>query len=195
MNHYKTIIWDDLPIDQIIDLIPIPSASYMNHDGFVGPIDQNIANEIAQLLKIDTAQCDFCSIMLCYFPPDGKLPVHTDKPVDADPHQALTQCIILPLQNCEKVRWDWYEVTDPAAIYYQGAKETSIPMIPLSAGKIVGSKLCDQPFISDIGTWHMLENPTDQAAMMLSIRLMPWSRQLFQECNTLPPVPAIRLAG
>jgi hypothetical protein len=194
MNHYKTIIWDDLPIDQIIDLIPIPSASYMNHDGFVGPIDQSIVDKIAHLLKIDTAQCDVYSIMLCYFPPNGKLPVHSDKPVDAEPHRALNQCIILPLQNCDQVRWDWYEVTDPTAIYYRGAKETSIPMIPSTAGKIVGSRLCDQPFISDIGTWHVLENPTDQVAMMLSIRLMPWSRQQFQKCDTLPPVPAIELA-
>lgn len=194
MSYYKTIIWDDLPIDQIINLIPIPSASYMNYDGFVGPIDRNIVAEILKLLKVDTTQCDFYSIMLCYFPPGKRLPIHSDKPVDAEPHQALNQCIILPLKNCDKVRWDWYELTDPEAIYYRGRKENSIPMIPPSAGKIVDSRLCDQPFISDIGAWHVLENPTDEVAMMLSIRLMPWSRQIFQESTDLPPAPEIRLA-
>jgi hypothetical protein len=194
MNHYKTIVWDNLPIDQIINAIPIPSASYMNYDGFVGPIDRKIVDEICQLLQIDTAQCDFYSIMLCYFPPGKKLPIHSDKPVDAADHEALNQCIILPLQNCNKVRWDWYELEDPSAIYYRGKKENSIPMIPPTAGRVIDSRLCDQPFISNIGAWHVLENPTDKVAMMLSIRLMPWSRTVFQQSNTLPPVPALRPA-
>lgn len=194
MSYYKTIIWNDLPKEEIIKLIPIPSPSYMNYDGFVGPIDREIVTQICDLLKIDITQCDYYSIMLCYFPPGGKLPIHSDKPVGSADHEALNQCIVLPLQNCDKVRWDWYELMDPSAIYYRGKKESSIPMIPADAGRIVESRLCDQPFISDIGSWHVLENTTDDVAIMLSIRLMPWSRTVFQRRDSLPPVPALRYA-
>lgn len=187
--YYKFINWPNLPLDQVVKHVTIPHASFMNYEGYVGPLDRPSIHKIYDLLGIDYSNCSFYSIMLGYFPPNGgKGPIHSDKVVDPTPEQNFNQGIILPLSNCDQLEWSWYKLTDPDAIYYRGRKEYSVAMIPREKAELLDSVYCKDMFIADIGSWHQLINFGTEPAILLSIRLMPWGLETIDVCNSLPPV-------
>jgi hypothetical protein len=187
--YYKRIHWPNLPLDQVIKHVKIPNSRYMNHEGYVGPLDRPTVHKIYDLLGIDYSNCSCYSIMLGYFPANGgRGPIHSDKVVDPKPEQNFNQGIILPLINCDHLRWSWYNLSDPNAVYYRGRKESSVAMIPEDQAELLDSIYCHDMFIADIGTWHQLVNFGTSPAALLSIRLMPWGFDLIDGCNTLPPV-------
>jgi hypothetical protein len=184
MNHYKYINWQ-VPVESLLSVIPI--SKFLNAQ--VRPIALDIQNKIFDLLKIDTDKCDTYKAMLVYFPPSSKIDIHADITSDIK----ISRCVILPLQNCDQVTMNWYEPTDPSKIFYYGKEDlwSPVPFLPYESAKIIEATICNTPFIGDIMTFHGLENKSDEIAIAISIRIMPWSLQTLQDCDTLPPLEGI----
>ena len=133
--------------------------------------------------------------MLVYIPPKTKLTIHSDKPKDTTDPGKLDQAVFLPLKSCEETTWSWYEVTDPTKIFYHGENGAwqTVPMIRPIYAKQIDSVKCDGPLITDIGTWHSLNNMGTEPAIGLSLRLMPWSWKDFSTSQELFPIKNIKL--
>ena len=184
MNYYRDINWQ-APVESLLSVIPIPK--FLNAQ--VRPIALDIQPKLFDLLKIDANKCDAYKVMLVYFPPNSKIDIHAD--VSGD--NKISRCIILPLKNFDQVTMNWYEPTDPSKIFYYGKEDlwSPVPFLPDESANIVGTTICNKPFIGDIITFHGLENKSDDVAIAISIRIMPWSLQTLQDCNTLPPIEGI----
>jgi hypothetical protein len=59
-------------------------------------------------------------------------------------------------------------------------------MISEAYSKLVKTVLCDQPFISNIEKWHSLHNTSDDPAIGISVRLMPWGWSSNKNWESLP---------
>jgi len=190
MNHYKPVQWS-APVDTLLSLIPV--AEYATAQ--VRPINIAVQHTIFKLLNIGISKCEHYNIMLVYFPPNSKIDIHSDKPVDIPEEIRISQGIILPLQSCDNLIWNWYKAVNPEAIYHYGEEGNwkRVPFLRPWGSELIETVSCSKPFISDIGTFHALENRSDQTALAISIRLMPWSYGTVQTCDALPPIPGVSL--
>lgn len=191
MTYYSLIDWNLAPIDKILSTITIPAYTREQ----VVPINKQTQFEIFKLINVDVSKCTMAKIMLVYMPPKTRINIHSDKPKETTDPGKLNRCVFLPLKSCEQLVWSWYEVTDPTKIYYYGESENwqTVPMIPYPYAREVDSTVCDKPFLSDIGNFHALCNAGDEAAIGISIRLMPWAWEPLDTEPILPPVSGITL--
>ena len=191
MDHYKLINWDSAPIEEILSIITIQNKDREQ----VVPINKETEQKILELLKVDVSKIDRRRIMLVYFPPNKAINIHSDKPKETTDPGKLHRCIFLPLKNCENLIWSWFEPTDPSKIFYYGESENwqTVPMIHYKYVKEIESVICDKPFLSDIGTFHALRNTSNNPAIGISIRLMPWAWETIDTDTVLTPIDAITL--
>jgi hypothetical protein len=185
MQHYKKILWHNIPVAQILDIISI----YKPDCEQVSPLDNSTQVKIASMLNIDLSQCTWYKIMLVYMPVGKKLWIHSDKTIEVTAPGKLGQAIFLPLTSCKNLHWSWFECIDNSKIIYHGEEGNwkTIPMLPYDAATEVETVCGDSIMITDIGTWHSLRNESEVPEIALSIRLMPWSWEDFST-NTLPPI-------
>jgi hypothetical protein len=191
MLHYKPIIWPAVALANILDIIRIDQPDLER----VAPLDSATQIKIADMLGVERDLCTVCRIMLVYVPAGKKLWIHSDKPRETSDPGKLGQAVFLPLTDCVRLHWSWYECTDPEKIFYHGeaGKWQTVPMIPDSAAREIETTPASQAMITDIGTWHSLRNLSDTAEIALSFRLMPWSWQDFSQDTALPPIRNIFL--
>jgi hypothetical protein len=190
MQHYKLVNWAP-DLEKLLSVIPIQDSG----KAYVKPIDMTIQRIIFKLLGVDILKCNQYNLMLVYFPPKSQINIHSDKPVDIPEDIRIAQAVLLPLKSCDNLVWNWYEATDSSRIQYNGDPGSwkRVPFLPRDASNLINTVICNQPFISDIGTFHALENTGDEPAIAISIRLMPWSYGTVQTCNELPPISGIAL--
>lgn len=189
MKHYKNISWDNIPVDKLIEIIPMTTKTY------VDPLQLDVQKQVADLLGVDLSACQMYRIMLVYIPPLRRLDIHSDKPIETTEPGKVDQAVFVPIENCDGLVWRWYECTDSSKVYTVGSKSwKTVPMLPFDFAKVIETTNCDRSFIADIGTWHNLVNTSSKPAIGLSIRLMPWAWENFSECNTLPPIAGIHFA-
>jgi hypothetical protein len=182
MKHYKLIEWDNVPVDKLLEIIPISKETVKT---YVDPIDKDIEAQIASLLNLDLTVCTMHRIMLVYMPAKEEINIHSDKPVQTTEPGKLDQAVFLPLKSCDQLHWNWYEATDPSGVYTHGSNSwKTVPMLHKQFSKLVDTTTGDKPFIADIGTWHNLVNLSDKPAVALSIRLMPWAWQSSTCCRS-----------
>jgi hypothetical protein len=191
MSFYKNIKWDNVPIDTLLEIIPIPA----DVKPYVSPIPLSVQYKIFDLLGIDIKECDTHNVMLVHLPPNSRFGIHSDKPVKTRDAGKLEQAVFLPLTSCQNVVWSWYGVTRPSKIYHFGEEKDwqVVPFVPDDAAIELENTKCDRPFITDIGTWHRLTNTGSESEFGISIRLMPWGWQPFKDCVELPPIPNLSL--
>ena len=184
MEYYKLINWAT-PVNELLSTIPV----FESDIAYVRPLPIDVQHKIFNLLNIDISHCNTYNVMLVRFPPNTHINIHSDKPVDIPEDRRISQAIILPIENCSNLVWNWYEVADPSAVYYYGEEGSwkRVSFLQRWGSKLIESTMCDKPFISDIGTFHALENTSDKTALAISIRLMPWSYQTIQTTE-LPPI-------
>jgi len=184
MEYYKRIKFDYLPIDHISKLISNIKSTIPS----VQPLRGSIQHDICQLLNVDRNKCEIYKIMLAYFPPHSKLQIHSDTPVSTTDPGTLDKAIFIPIQNCSQLYWNWYECLDDTKIFHYGSQDNwkVVPMISEAYSKLVKTVLCDQPFISNIEKWHSLHNTSDDPAIGISVRLMPWGWSSNKNWESLP---------
>jgi mannose-6-phosphate isomerase-like protein (cupin superfamily) len=183
------IFWPTIPASQILDIITISDINLEK----VQAVDKATKETVIKLLNIELTQGSDYKIMLVYMPPGKKLWIHSDKPVDIPEDIRIAQAVLLPLKSCDNLVWNWYKATDSSRIQYTGEPGSwkRVPFLPRDASNLIDTVICNRPFISDIGTFHALENTGDEPAIAISIRLMPWSYGTVQTCNELPPISGI----
>jgi hypothetical protein len=183
MNHYNPIFWPTIPASQILDIITISEPDLSK----VQALDKATQEMIIKLLNIEISQGSGYKIMLVYMPPSTKLSIHSDKPKETKDFEKVRKSVFLPLTNCSKLHWSWFECTDPSQIFYHGEKDMwkTIPMLPYNAANEIETVSADRTMITDIGTWHALRNDNDIPEIALSIRISPWSWEEFST-NTIP---------
>lgn len=190
MEYFKLINWEP-STSQLLSTMPI----FESDKAYVRPLPIDVQHKIFNLLNIDISDCNTYNVMLVRFPPNTHIGIHSDKPVDIPEDRRISQAIILPLENCSNLVWNWYEAVDSNAVYYYGEAGSwkRVSFLHKWGSKLVESTMCDKPFISDIGTFHALRNDGDQLALAISIRLMPWSYKTVQDCEELPPIPGLTI--
>jgi hypothetical protein len=186
MRHYKPIIWPNIPVSQILDIITLGNLELER----VEPLDKPTQELIAKILNIDPTRCEGYKIMLVYIPAGKKLWIHSDKPTETTDLNKLAQAVFLPLTSCKKLHWSWFECTDTSKIFYygQGNKWQTVPMLPYDAAREIETVSADNAMVTDIATWHSLRNDGDTPAIALSFRIVPWSWEEFSTCVDLPPI-------
>lgn len=193
MEYYKNIEWDPPNLTSVLNTVKefCPNSVMAEVRPFPFPVQKIIF----RLLNIDISQCLQYNIMLVYFPPHAQINIHTDKATETDDPGVLDQCVFLPLENCEQLEWMWYDIIDPSKIFQKGSQGNwkAVAMAPASSASLISKRLCDAPFVSNIGTFHNLKNYGDKVALGLSIRLMPWSYESFQTCEYLPPIKNFKI--
>jgi hypothetical protein len=191
MDYYKSIDWHSVPIDEILSIITINNQ----HREQVVPLTKETEIKVLELLNVNMPKIDMWKIMLVYFPPNKRVSIHSDKPKETNDPGKLHRCIFLPLKNCQNLIWHWYEAIDSSKIFYYGEPENwkKVPMIQYDNARILNTTDCKHPFISDIGTFHALQNLSNEPAIGLSIRLMPWAWDTIDTDPILPPVSGIAL--
>jgi len=189
MDLYKTVTLSNMPTKEILALINTPDIPD-EKVGFVGRLDDDIQLKIFELLNIDSKKYDRYNILLVYFPPKSSIVIHSDNRRDVPKNTQINQTLVLPLQNCDKLKWFWHKVINPNAIFDYGEKKkfNAVPSIKLKDARPLSDIFCTTPFISNVAQWHNLTNTSDEVAIGISIRLLPWSNQTD---FSLPPIPGI----
>jgi len=189
MDLYKTVTFSNMPTKEILALINTPDIPD-EKVGFVGRLDDDIQLKIFELLNIDSKKYDGYNILLVYFPPKSSIVIHSDNRRDVPKNTQINQTLVLPLQNCDKLKWFWHKVINPNAIFDYGEKKkfNAVPSIKLKDARPLSDIFCTTPFISNVAQWHNLTNTSDEVAIGISIRLLPWSNQTD---FSLPPIPGI----
>ena len=191
MSYYKQVSWTKPPKEEILSLITPPSIQNPSI-GYVGRISDDEQLSILKLLNIDEKLQDRHNILLIYFPPKSAIMIHTDhRPQVPNQYQAH-QTLILPLKNCEQIKWGWHEVTNPAGIFNYGEDKrfNPVPNVKKQDTRVLEEIYCTNPFIANIKQWHNLINESDEIAIGISLRLLPWSCEANFSC---PPVPDITI--
>jgi hypothetical protein len=189
MSFYKDIKWDNKPIDKLLEVISIP----INPRPYVAPIDQDTQLKIVDVLGIDIKKYNYHNFMLVHLKPNSKFTIHSDKPLHTLEDGKLEQAIFVPLQNCENVKWYWYELIDQSKVFYHSEDYKPVPMILDDAAREVAQTDGNKAMITDIGNFHRLTNTGTDSAYALSLRFMPWGWQPFKDCVELPPIPNLSL--
>lgn len=187
MELYKSLKWINPPIEEILELISPPEIPDP-YVGFVGRLDEDIQLKIFKILNIDESAYDLHNILLVYFPPKSSIVIHSDNRRDVQKNIQINQTLILPLQNCDKLKWFWHEVVNPNAIFDYGEKKkfNAVPSIKVRDARPLHNIFCTDPIISNVAQWHNLTNTGDEVAIGISVRLLPWSNGTD---FSLPPVP------
>ena len=187
MELYKQLNWIDPPLEEILALIKPPEMPDPRI-GFVGRMDEDIQLKIFEILNIDKSTYDLHNILLVYFLPNSSIVIHSDNRRDVPKDTQINQTLILPLQNCDKLKWFWHKVVSPDAVFDYGEKKkfNAVPSIKLRDARPLHDIFCTTPFISNVAQWHNLTNTGNDIAIGISIRLLPWSSRTD---FSLPPVP------
>ena len=158
-------------------------------DGFVGRIPREAQHVILEHLGADMNTVVNYNVLQGYFPSLDPITIHSDHSLLAG---SVYRSLIIPIKNCEQLTWTWYKCVDENKIYQMGAEGrfNIVPMIPFDAAEAVESKLCDEPFVSDICTWPSLCNAGSEPAQLISIRILPWAQQDWRQTPSLPPLGA-----
>lgn len=191
MALYKLVSWNNLQKDEILSLLPTPSIQNENI-GYIGRVDNNIQSSILKLLNFDEKKATQHNMLLMYFFPKSSIMIHTDHRENIpDQHQA-NQTVILPLKNCEQVKWGWHEVINPEGIFIYGEdkKFNPVPNVRKKDTKVLEEIYCTTPFLANIKQWHNLVNEGDEIAIGLSFRLFPWSSKTNLDN---PPIPGVSI--
>jgi hypothetical protein len=191
MTYYKTLSWHNPPRDEILSLITPPTIQNPKI-GYVGRISDSEQLAILKLLNVDEKLYDRHNILLVYFLPKSKIMIHTDHRPNVPAHHQAHQTIILPLKNCEKLKWGWHEVINPTGIFNYGEDNrfNPVPNVKEKDTKVLKEIYCTAPFMANIEQWHNLVNEGEDIAIGISLRLLPWS------CDadfTQPPIPNITI--
>jgi hypothetical protein len=191
MLHYKIISWPTIPVSQILDHIMIDQPNLERVALLSNPVQAMLMTE----LSIDLELTSLYRIMLVYIPAGKKLCIHSDRTTENLGPDKLGQSVFLPLKNCDKLYWSWYECIDSEKIFYHKNEGNwnTVPMLPYEAANEIDTVAASHSMITDIATWHALRNVGDKPAIALSIRLMPWSWQDFATCVILPPLPKVMI--
>lgn len=194
MELYKPVEWIDPPINEILSLISEPADMPEKNIGFVGRLDDNIQQQIFELLQVDKAAYDGHNILLVYFPPNSSIVIHSDNRRDVLKDIQINQTLVLPLKNCDKLKWFWHKVINPDAIFNYGEQKkfNAVPSIRLRDARPLQDIFCTTPFISNVAQWHNLTNTSDDVAIGISVRLLPWSSKTD---FSLPPIPNLTYVG
>jgi hypothetical protein len=189
MTLYKNVEWKNPPTEEILSLIQAPYISDPKV-GYIGRIPTDTQIKILKLLNVDEKLYDQHNMLLMYFPPKSTIMIHSDHRPKLPKEYQTNQTLILPLKNCEQIKWYWHEVTNPAGIFSYGEdnKFNPVPTVRKQDTKVLEEIYCDTPFIANIKQWHNLTNESDDIAIGITVRLLPWSCELdFSQ----PPVPDI----
>lgn len=188
---YKTVKWDNLQTEEILSLLPTPQIQDKSV-GYIGRVDNNTQLNILKLLNFDETACTQHNILLMYFLPKSSIMIHTDHRKDVPEHNQANQTVILPLKNCEQVKWGWHEVTNPDGIFIYGEdkKFNPVPNVRKKDTRVLEEIYCTTPFLSNIKQWHNLVNEGDEIAIGISLRLFPWSSE---QGLLHPPIPNITI--
>jgi hypothetical protein len=158
--------------------------------GYVGRIPPHSQRAILERLGTDWAVTRNYNVLQAWFPSKDPIEIHSDRsPFSGDVHRSL----IIPIKNCEHLTWSWYRCTDESKTFQQDAQGqyNTVPMLPVDAAEVVESRLCDQPFVADINTWHSLCNASSEPAQLISIRILPWACVPWDQAPSLPPVSSV----
>lgn len=191
MSYYKLVNWANPPIEEILSLITPPTIQNPKI-GYVGRISDDEQLSILKLLNIDEKLHDHHNILLVYFPPKSAIMIHTDHRPQLPKQYQAHQTLILPLKNCEQIKWGWHEVTNPAGIFNYGEDKrfNPVPNVKKEDTRVLDEIYCTAPFIANIKQWHNLVNEGDEIGIGISLRLLPWSCEAdFSQ----PPVPDITI--
>jgi hypothetical protein len=158
--------------------------------GYVGRIPPDSQKAILERLGANLELTRNYNIVQAFFPSRDPIEIHSDRsPFSGNVHRSL----IIPIKNCEHLTWSWYKSTDDTKVYQQDARGqyNTVPMLPFDAAEVVESRLCDQPFVADINTWHSLCNASDRPAQLISVRILPWATTTWDQEPNLPPVSSV----
>lgn len=158
--------------------------------GYVGRIPMIDQYAILARLGADMAVTRNYNVLQAWFPSLDPIEIHSDRsPFSGDVHRSL----IIPIKNCGHLTWSWYKCIDESKTFQQDAKGqyNTVPMLPFEAAEVVESRLCDQPFVADINTWHSLCNASPEPAQLISIRILPWATTPWDQEPNLPPVSSV----
>jgi hypothetical protein len=191
MSYYKTVTWANPAKEKILSLITTPTIQNPKI-GYVGRISNDEQLSILKLLNVNKKLYDQHNILLIYFLPNAKIMIHTDNRPNVPKQHQAHQTLILPLKNCEKIKWGWHEVINPAGIFNYGEDNrfNPVPNVQKEDTKVLKEIYCVDPFIANIKQWHNLINEGDDIAIGISLRLLPWSCEVD---FTKPPVPDITI--
>lgn len=186
MRSYSVNIDQLAELQQWLAHLVDPPAS---RDGYVGRIPPDTQRKVLERLGVDLDSCKNYNIVQGWFPTQTPIDIHSD----ASPWSGQVQrSLIIPIKNCEQLTWMWYKSLDDSAIYQQASpgQYNKVPMLPAKAAEVVESRLCDQPFVADINTWHSLQNARVVPAQLISIRILPWATTPWDQEPSLPPLGA-----
>ena len=189
MTLYKSVSWNEPSKEEILSLIMAPYISDPKV-GYVGKLPASAQDGILKLLNVDKTLYDQHNIMLVYFPPKSTIMIHSDHRPNLPNEYQANQTLILPLKNCDNLKWYWHEITNPAGIFSYGedTKFNPVPTVRKQDTKVIEEIYCTNSFIANIKQWHNLINESDDIAIGISVRLLPWS---CETDFTQPPVPNI----
>jgi hypothetical protein len=192
MSYYKLVNWSNPPTQEILSLISAPDIQNPKI-GYVGKIPDDVQLNILKLLNVDEKLYDRHNILLIYFLPKSSIMIHSDhRPEVTNKLHQAHQTIILPLKNCEQIKWGWHEVTNPAGVFSYGEDKrfNPVPNVKKEDTRVLEEIYCTNPFIANIEQWHNLINEGDKIAIGISLRLLPWSCEAdFSQ----PPITSISL--
>jgi len=155
--------------------------------GYVGRIPMLNQWAILERLGVDMSVNKNFNVLQAWFPSKDPIEIHSD----SSPFSGHVQrSLIIPIKNCGQLTWSWYKCTDESKMFQQDAKGqyNTVPMLPFDAAEVIETRLCDQPFVADIGTWHSLCNASAEPAQLISIRILPWATHSWDQEPTLPPL-------
>jgi hypothetical protein len=187
MNFYKPVNWINPEIDEILSWISLPDISKTT-TGYIGKIDKSIQLKICEALRIKTNGNH--QIMLVYVQPKSSISIHTDHRTNILDCDQANQTIMLPLKNCDKLHFSWWNVDDPTLAFSQGMtnRYSTVLHVDEKNASLIENVCCAQPMVSNIKQWHNVTNAGDAYAIGLSIRIFPWSNQ---QNLSLPPIDGI----
>jgi hypothetical protein len=174
MTFYKNLIFDSLPLDELVSVISLPNL--INDDwGFVGKLEKLVQLKIFELLKYKTSGYE--NILLVYIPPKSSIMIHTDYRKNIPEELQVKQTLFIPLKNCDKLIWNWWSVSDLTKVFEQEVKDrfNSVPHVHEKDATKLHSVYCNYPFVANVKQWHNLVNTGNDYAIGISFRFFPWS--------------------
>jgi hypothetical protein len=189
MDLYKLVKWNNPPTEQLLSLIDTPVITNKKV-GHVGALPRSLSRQMLQVLDVHPDHYEFFNILLVYFLPQSSIVTHCDICINDPTEQHTNQTLILPLKNCENLKWSWHTITDSSAVhaYKEEGKFTPVPIIDSKYTRPIKEIFCTDPFVSNVEQWHNLSNIGNDISIAISIRLLPWSNKTDL---SLPPVPGI----
>lgn len=175
---YNVISFPDFNKQRILELVKDHVDVYA-HDLWVSKLPSILDRVIFKELNIPIT--DNKAVLIgCFKKGIENIDVHSD-----NWSGNIFRAINIPLENCNEMYMNWYNVIDEDKIFLQGheGRYNPVKKIPLQYTKCIASINCNTPFIADVNQWHAGEMRGDGVAVMLSVRVWPFSAKPFDKEN------------